>query len=52
MKGYIEYLASQMDDYPKELKKAFSRLRDEAAKKASVKTRHDRLNEAISHLHL
>ena len=52
MRGYIEYLAPQMDGLPDQLREAFIHLRDEAAKRAVVKTRHGRLNEAISHLHL
>ena len=52
MRGYLEYLAPQMGDLPGQLKEAFAHLRSEASKKATVKTRHGRLNEAISHLHL
>lgn len=52
MRGYLEYLAPQMGDLPGQLKQAFTHLRGEATEKATVKTRHSRLNEAISHLHL
>lgn len=52
MRGYLEWLAPQMGDLPGQLKEAFIRLREEASKKATIKTRHGRLNEAISHLHL
>ena len=52
MRGYLEWLAPQMGDLPDQLKEAFTHLRGEATGKATVKTRHCRLNEAISHLHL
>ena len=52
MRGYLEYLAPQMGDLPGQLKAAFTHLRGEATEKATIKTRHSRLNEAISHLHL
>jgi hypothetical protein len=52
MRGYLEYLAPQMGDLPGQLEEAFTHLRGEATEKATVKTRHSRLNEAISHLHL
>ncbi len=52
MRGYLEWLAPQMGDLPDQLKEAFTHLRGEATEKAEVKTRHSRLNEAISHLHL
>jgi len=52
MRGYLEYLAPQMEDLPGQEKEAFMHLREEAFKKATIKTRHSRLNEAISHLHL
>jgi hypothetical protein len=52
MKEYLEWLAPQMGDLPDQLKTAFTHLRVEATEKSTVKTRHSRLNEAISHLHL
>jgi hypothetical protein len=52
MRGYLEYLTPQMGDLPGQLKAAFTHLRGEATEKATVKTRHSRLSEAISHLHL
>jgi hypothetical protein len=52
MRGYLEWLAPQMEDLPGQLKDAFIHLRGRASEKATVKTRHGRLNEAISHLHL
>ena len=52
MRGYLEYLAPQMGDLPGQLKEAFTLLRSKASEKATVQTRHGRLNEAISHLHL
>jgi hypothetical protein len=52
MRGYLEWLAPQMEDLPGQLKEAFTHLRGEATEKATIKTRHSRLNEAISHLHL
>ena len=52
MRGYLEWLAPQMGDLPSQLKEAFTRLREEAQKKTVIKTRHGRLNESISHLHL
>jgi len=50
MRAYIEWLAPQMEALPGQLKEAFIHSRDEASKKAAIKTRHGRLNEAISHL--
>jgi hypothetical protein len=52
VRGYLEYLTPQMGDLPSQLKEAFIQLRGEALKKATIKTRHSRLDEAISHLHL
>jgi hypothetical protein len=52
MRGYLEYLASQMGKLPGQLKGAFTHLRSKASEKATIQTRHGRLNEAISHLHL
>ena len=52
MRKYLEYLAPQMGDLPGQLKEAFIQLRGEALKEATIKTRHSRLDEAISHLHL
>jgi hypothetical protein len=52
MRGYLEYLAPQMGDLPGQLKEAFTHLRSKASEKATIQTRHSRLNEAISHLHL
>jgi len=52
MRGYLEYLASQMGKLPGQLKEAFTHLRSKASEKAAIQTRHGRLNEAISHLHL
>ena len=52
MKGYLEWLAPQLDDLPSELEEAFTHLRQEAARKDPAKNRHSRLNESISHLHI
>ena len=52
MRGYLEWLAPQMGDLPGQLKEAFTHLRGKATEKATINTRHSRLNEAISHLHL
>jgi glucan-binding YG repeat protein len=52
MRGYLEWLAPQMGNLSGQLKEAFTHLRGEATEKATMKTRHSRLNEAISHLHL
>jgi len=52
MRGYLEWLAPQMGELSGQLKEAFIHLRGRATEKATVKTRHSRLNEAISHLHL
>ena len=52
MRGYLEYLAPQMDALPSQLEGAFTQLRQEANKKDPSKSRHSRLNESISHLHL
>jgi hypothetical protein len=52
MRGYLEWLAPQMGDLPGQLKEAFILLRSKASAKATIQTRHSRLNEAISHLHL
>jgi len=52
MKEYLKWLAPQMGDLPEQLKEAFSLLRQKATEKATIKTRHSRLNEAISHLYL
>jgi Domain of unknown function (DUF3854)/Domain of unknown function (DUF927) len=52
MRAYLEWLAPQMGDLPGQLKEAFTHLRSKASEKATIQTRHSRLNEAISHLHL
>jgi len=52
MRGYLEWLAPQMGDLPGQLKEAFTHLRGKATEKATIKTRHSRLDEAVSHLHL
>ena len=52
MRAYLEWLAPQMEGLPGQLREAFTHLRGKATEKATVKTRHGRLNEAISHLHL
>jgi hypothetical protein len=52
MRGYLEWLAPQMDALPPQLEEAFTHTRKEAAEKATIKTRHTRLNESISHLHI
>ena len=52
MRGYLEWLAPKMGDLPTELGEAFTHTRKEAAEKATIKTRHGRLNESVSHLHL
>lgn len=52
MRGYLEWLAPQLDALPSQFEEAFTHLRQEANKRDATKTRHSRLNESISHLHI
>lgn len=52
MRGYLEWLAPQIDTLPSVLKEDFLRLRDEAKKASKTRNRHRRLDETVAHLYL
>lgn len=50
MRGYLEWLAPQMDALPGHFSEDFDNARREARKASKVRTRHSRLNEIVAHL--
>ena len=50
MRGYLEYLASQLDTLPSVLLEDFETLRDKAKKESKTRTRHRRVDETITFL--
>lgn len=52
MRGYLEYLAPQLDELPPHFSEDFQRLRSKAQKDSKVRSRHWRLNEIAAHLYL
>jgi len=52
MKGYLEWLAPQIDELPSHFAEDFERLREEARKTSKTRTRHRRLDEMVAHLFL
>jgi len=52
MRGYLEYLAPQIESLPSQFQGDFERLRDYAKKDSKVRTRHRRFDEAVAHLFL
>ena len=52
MRGYLEYLAPQIDALPPHFLEDFEHLRDKARKASKTRTRHRRLDETVSHLFL
>lgn len=52
MRGYLEWLAPQIDELPSHFTEDFERLREDAKKASKTRTRHRRLDEMIAHLFL
>jgi hypothetical protein len=53
MRGYIEYLAPQLDPLPSQLSEDFEHLREQAKQAANkTRTRHRRLDETVAFLYL
>ena len=52
MKGYLEYLAPQLDSLPSQLPGDFEYLREQAKKESKTRTRHRRLDETVAFLYL
>lgn len=52
MKGYLEYLAPQLDSLPTQLPGDFEYLREQANKESKTRTRHRRLDETVAFLYL
>ena len=52
MKGYLEYLAPQLDSLSSQLLGDFEYLREQAKKESKTRTRHRRLDETVAFLHL
>ena len=52
MRGYLEYLAPQLDTLIPQLPGDFEYLRGEAKKDSKTRTRHRRLDETVAFLHL
>jgi hypothetical protein len=50
MRGYLEWLAPQIDELPSHFAEDFERLREEARRTAKTRTRHRRLDEMVAHL--
>jgi hypothetical protein len=53
MRGYLEYLAPQLDTLPSQLPEDFEHLREQAKQAANkTRTRHRRLDETVAFLYL
>ena len=52
MKGYLEYLAPQLDTLPSHLFEDFEQLREQAKRASKIRTRHGRLDETVAFLFL
>ena len=52
MRGYLEYLAPQIDALISQLPGDFERLRNQAKKDSKTRTRHRRLDETVAFLYL
>ena len=52
MRGYLEYLAPQLDTLPSDLLETFENLRDKAKRESKTRTRHRRIDETITSLFL
>jgi len=52
MRGYLEYLAPQLDALIPQLPGDFERLRNQAKKDSKTRTRHRRLDETVTFLYL
>jgi hypothetical protein len=52
MRGYLEYLAPQLDTLPSELSNDFEHLRKQADRTSKTRSRHRRLNETVAFLYL
>jgi len=52
MKGYLEYLAPQLDSLPSQLPGDFEYLREQAKKESKTRTRHRRLDETVAFLYI
>ena len=52
MRGYLEYLAPQLDTLPAQLPGDFELLREQAKKESKIRTRHRRLDETVAFLYL
>ena len=52
MRGYLEWLAPQIDELPSHFAEDFERLREEARRTSKTRTRHRRLDEMVAHLFL
>ena len=52
MRGYLEYLAPQLDTLPSHLSDDFEQLREQAKRESKTRTRHGRLDETVVFLYL
>jgi hypothetical protein len=52
MRGYLEYLAPQLEELSSQLQGDFEYLRDQAKKASKTRTRHGRLDETVAFLYL
>jgi hypothetical protein len=52
MRGYLEYLAPQLDALSSQLQGDFEYLREQAKKTSKTRTRHGRLDETVAFLYL
>ena len=52
MKGYLEYLAPQLDALSSDLLEDFENLRDKAKRESKTRTRHRRIDETVASLFL
>ena len=52
MRGYLEWLAPQLDELPSHFSEDFEKLRDYAKKESKTRTRHRRLDETVAFLFL
>lgn len=50
MRGYLEWLAPQIDELPSHFAEDFERLREETRRTSKTRTRHRRLDEMVAHL--
>ncbi len=52
MRGYLEWLAPQLDEFPSNFSEDFEKLREYAKKESKTRTRHRRLDETVAFLFL